>query len=153
MTQRTIEITTTAVIINNRVTTLVKLELWPSKGCTHLNVLKVHKHIFSAMNLINITLKLITFQNETIDTSYRLPPSIVEYTSKFKESYKYPKSSCLYISHKIESAIPISVLKYGNRQQLLNIFVTLVTNGTYLTYNKFRAYTEHSIKLFTHNNP
>ena len=70
MTQRTIEIATAAVIVNHRITTPVILQLRPSKGSTNLNVLKAHKNIFSAMKLINPTLKLITFQNEIIDTTY-----------------------------------------------------------------------------------
>ena len=68
------------------------------------------------MKLIDPTLKLITFQNEAIDTSYQFPSFTAEYTSKFKEMYKCPKSSQVYISHKIESAILIAVIKYGNRQ-------------------------------------
>ena len=75
MTQRTIEIATTAVIVNNRITTQVTLQLRPSKGSTTLNVLKAHKNIFSAMKLIDPTLKLITFQNETIDTTDQFPSS------------------------------------------------------------------------------
>ena len=38
MTQRTIEIVTAAVIVNNRITTPVTLQLRPSKGSTTLNV-------------------------------------------------------------------------------------------------------------------
>ena len=69
MTQRTIEVATAAVIVNHRITTPVTLQLRPSKRSTNLNVLKVHKNIFSAMKLIDPTLKLITFQNEIIDTT------------------------------------------------------------------------------------
>ena len=61
MTQRTIEVATAAVIVNHRITTPVTLQLRPSKGSTNLNVLKGHKNIFSAMKLIDPTLKLITF--------------------------------------------------------------------------------------------
>ena len=105
------------------------------------------------MKLIYQTLKLITFQNETIGTSYQFLFSTAEYTSKFKKIYKWSKFSRVYIFHKIEFAIPISVLNYGNRQQLSNIFDTLVTNGAYLHHNKFRAHTKHLIGFFTHINP
>ena len=67
------------------------------------------------MKLIDPTLKLITLQNETIDTTDQFPSSATEYTSKFTNVYKDPKSSRVYISHKIESAIPIDEIKYGNR--------------------------------------
>ena len=43
MTQRTIEVATAAVIVNRRITTLITLQLRPSKGSTNLNVLKAHK--------------------------------------------------------------------------------------------------------------
>ena len=43
MTQRTIEVATAAVIVNNRITTPVTLQLRPFKGSTNLNVLKAHK--------------------------------------------------------------------------------------------------------------
>ena len=69
MTQRTIEISTAAVIMNHRITTPDTLQLRPSKGSTNLNVLKSHKNIFSAMKLIDPTLKLITIQNDIIDTT------------------------------------------------------------------------------------
>ena len=84
MTQRIIERATAVVIINIRITTPVTLQLRPAKGSTNLNVLKAHKNIFSAMKLIDPTLKIITFQNETIDTSDQFPSSTAEYTSKFK---------------------------------------------------------------------
>ena len=69
MTQRTIRRVTAAVIVNYRIITPVTLQLRPSKRSTNLNVLKAHKNIFSAMKLIDSTLKLIIFQNETIDTT------------------------------------------------------------------------------------
>ena len=52
------------------------------------------------MKLIDPTLKIITFQNETIDTTDQFPLSVAEYTSKFKDVYKDPKSSRVYISQK-----------------------------------------------------
>ena len=69
MIQRTIEIVTATVIVNRRITTLVTLQLRHFKGSTHLNVLKSHKNIFSAMKLIDPTNMFITSQNETIDTT------------------------------------------------------------------------------------
>ena len=68
------------------------------------------------MKLIDPTLKLITFQNETNDTTDQFPSSTMEYTSNFKDFYKDPKTSRVYISHKIESTIPLGEIKYGNRQ-------------------------------------
>ena len=42
MTQRTIEIATAAVIVNNRITKPVTLQLRPSKGSTTLNTTKIY---------------------------------------------------------------------------------------------------------------
>ena len=105
------------------------------------------------MKLIDPTLKLITFQKETIDTSGQLPSFAAEYTSKFKKFYKLPKSFRVYISHKIESVIPLGDIKYGNIQQLSTHFKILVTNNTYNNINKFRTHKEHYIGFFTHINP
>ena len=116
MTQRTIEVATATVIVNNKITTPVTLQQKPSKDTTNLNVLKVHHNISSAMKLIDPTLKIITFQNKTIDISNQFPSSALEYTSKIKEFYKDPNLSRVYISYKIESAIPLGDIKYGNRQ-------------------------------------
>ena len=69
MTQRKIEVATAAVIVNNIITTPVTLQFRPSEDSTNLNALKAHQNIFSGMKLIDSTLKIITFQNETIDTS------------------------------------------------------------------------------------
>ena len=63
------------------------------------------------MKLIDPILKLITFQNETIDTTDQFPSSALEYTSKFKKIYKDPNTSRDYISHKIKSAIPLGEIK------------------------------------------
>ena len=105
------------------------------------------------MKLIDPTLKLITFQNETIDTTDQFPSSALEYTSKFKDFYKDPETSRVYISHKIESAIPLGEIKYGKWQQLSNNFDTLVSNNTYLNLNKFCTHKEHYIGFFTQINP
>ena len=116
MTQRTIEVATATVIVNIRITTPVTLQLKPSKGSTNLNVLKTYHNISSAMKIIDLTLKIITFQNKTIDISDQFPSSALEYTSKIKEFYKDPNLSRVYISYKIENAIPLGDIKYGNRQ-------------------------------------
>ena len=121
MTQRLIEIVTAVVIVSHRITTPVTLQLRPSKGSTNLNVLKAHTNIFSAMKLIDPTLKLTTFQNEIIDTTDQLPSSALKYTTKFKNFHKYPKTSRVYISHKIESATALGEIKFGNREQLATV--------------------------------
>ena len=97
------------------------------------------------MTFIDPTLKWITIQNETIDTSDQFTSSAAEYISKFKEMYKRPKSSRVYIAHKIESVILLAVIKYRNWQQLPNTFDTLITNDTYLNLNKFITHMKHSI--------
>ena len=79
--QRTIESATVVVIINDKITTSVTLHLRHSKCSTNLNVLKAYKNIFSAIKIIDLTLKLIAFQNETIDTSNQSLSSAAEYTS------------------------------------------------------------------------
>ena len=62
MTKRTTEIATVVVIINNRNTIPVTLQLRTFKGSTNLNVLRAYNNIFSAMKLIDSTLKWITLQ-------------------------------------------------------------------------------------------
>ena len=105
------------------------------------------------MKLIDPTLKIVTFQNETIDTKDQFPSSAAECTSKFKVVHKDPKSSRVYISHKIESATPLGEIKYGNKQQLSSNFDTLVKNNAYLNLNKLYIHKEHSIGFFTNINP
>ena len=53
------------------------------------------------MKRIDPTLKIITLQNETIDTTDQFPSSASEYTSKFKEMNKDTKSSRVYVSHTV----------------------------------------------------
>ena len=45
MNQRIIEIATTAVIINNRITTHITLEIRPGKGNTKINVANSYKNL------------------------------------------------------------------------------------------------------------
>ena len=90
ITQGTIVIATVAVIVNHRITTLVTLQLRPSKGSTHLNVLKGHKNIFSTMNL-STQHSNRSYSKMKIDTTYQFTSSTLEYTPKFKDFYKDPK--------------------------------------------------------------
>ena len=91
MTQRKIEVATAVVIVNNIITTPVTLQFRPSEDSTNLNALKAHQNIFSGMKLIDSTLKIITFHSD------QFLSSTLSYTSKFKEFYKDPKSSRVYI--------------------------------------------------------
>ena len=74
MTQRTIEVVTAAVIVNNRITTPVTLQLRPSKGSTNLNVVKAHQNIFSAMKRIDPTLKSILFKTKQLTPQINFHP-------------------------------------------------------------------------------
>ena len=87
------------------------------------------------MKLIDPTLKII-------DTTDQFPSSAAEYNDKFKDVHKDPKSSRVYISHKIESA-----------QQLSSIFDTLDKNNAYISLNRFGTHKEHPIGFFTNINP
>ena len=49
--------------------------------------------------------------------------------------------------------IPLGEIKYGNRQQLSNIFDTLVTNNAYLNLKTFSTHKEHLIRFCTNINP
>ena len=87
-----------------------------------------------------------------------LTPSIISHpqywnTHPSSKILQRSKTSRVYISHKIESAIPFGEIKYGNRQRLSNIFDTLVTNNAYLNLNTFCTRKEHSVGFFAHINP
>ena len=151
MTQQTIKIATVAVNINNRITTPVTLEIRPGKGNATINVVNSHKRLFPAMKLVDPAIKIISFTHKTIDFFDEL--YFENYTSVFKEIFKSPKSSRVYITHKIESAIPLSVIKYGNKNQLSNIFATLVNHNAYLSHRQFESHKEHSIGVFSNINP
>ena len=99
----------------------------------------MYKNIFSSIKLIDPTLKEITVQNETIDISDQFLSSVTEFTSKFKEVYKCSKLSRVYISHKIKSAIPIFVLKYGTE-------FTSKFKEVYKCPKLSRVYISHRIK-------
>ena len=70
--QRTIKIATAAVIVNTRITTPVTLQILPNKGSSNVNVAVAHRNIFSAMKIKDPTLKIITPQNDIIDTLLKL---------------------------------------------------------------------------------
>ena len=112
MNQRMIEIATTAVIINNRITTHITLDIRPGQGNTK-STLPIPIKIFSTMKLVNPALKKRTFTNKTINSSDQF--SLEKCTSIFKAIFKCSKSSRLCITHKIESTIPLSVIKYDNK--------------------------------------
>ena len=53
LTQRTIEVTSTAVIVNNRITIPATLQLRPTTGSTNLNVAQTYRNVFAAMEISN----------------------------------------------------------------------------------------------------
>ena len=61
--------------------------------------------------------------------------------------------SLVYFSRKIESAIPLGNIKYRSRQQLSNIFDTLVSNNAYLNFKTFSTHKEYLIGFSTRVNP
>ena len=70
------------------------------------------------MKMKDPTLKLIS--NETvIDTELQFSEGN-DYTNVFTKIIKCPKTSRVYISHKIESAKSIAELKYGNNKEMTN---------------------------------
>ena len=96
-------------------------------------------------------MKMITFTHKTINSSDQFP--LGNYTSVFKEIFKYLKSPRLHTTHKIESTIPLSVIKYGNKNQLSNISTTLVNHNVYLSNRKFESHKEHSVGFISNINP
>ena len=123
----------------------------PTHDSSNLNVAKAHRNIFIAMKMKDPTLTLIS--NKTvIDTELQFPEGN-DYTNVFTKIIKYPNTSRVYISHKIESAKSIAELKYGNNKEMTNIFDTLIANGAYLTHNKFQSHKEHAIGFFVNINP
>ena len=60
----------------------------------------------------------------------------------FKNTIKYPKYLYVCISYKIESVIYIANLKYGNKQDMTNIFDILINNNAFLTHDKFQSHKE-----------
>ena len=90
------------------------------------------------MKMKDPALKIIS--NEiVIDTELQFPDGN-DYTNVFTKLIKCPRTSRVYISHKIESAKSITELKYGNNKEITNIFDTLIANGAYLTHNKFHLF-------------
>ena len=90
--QRTIQIATAAVIVNKRITTPVTLQIRPNKGSSNVNVAVAHRNIFSAMKLKDPTLKIITPQNDIIDTLLQFPEGS-DYLKTFSKIIKDSKDS------------------------------------------------------------
>ena len=107
--QRTIQLASAAVIVNKQITTLVILEIRPNQGRYILNVIKAHCNIFTAMEVNDPALKIVTSQNATIDTLLQFPEG-KEYKSTFSDMIKCSQTSRIYITHKIESARSIADL-------------------------------------------
>ena len=103
---RTLQLASTSVIVNKRITTPVTLELRPTHGSSNLNVAKSHRNIFIAMKMKDPTIKLIS--NETVIDSELQFSEGNDYTNVFTRIIKCPKTSRVYISHKIESAKSIA---------------------------------------------
>lgn len=68
---RTLQISTTAVIVNKRITTPVTLENRPKHGSSYLNIVQAHRNIFISMKKKDFSLKLIT-ETQIIDTELQL---------------------------------------------------------------------------------
>ena len=153
LTQRTIEVASAAVIINNRIATPVTLQIRPKSGKSSIEIIQVHRNIFHAMKMIDPPLKIITFQNKSIDTFDQFPIDEKSYTETFKDINKDPKTSRAYISFKIESSKHMSEIKHGYSTNVLNIFKTLVDNNAFLNLNKYSYHREHSIGFFANVNP
>ena len=115
--QRTIKIATAVVIINKRITTPVTLQIRPNKGSSSVNVAVAHRNIFSAMKLKDPTLKIITPQDDIIDTLLQFPEG-TDYTETFTKIIKDSKDSRIYISHHIESARALGELKHDSKQDM-----------------------------------
>ena len=153
LTQRTIEVASAAVIINNRITTPVTLQIRPKSGKSSIEIAQIHRNIFHAMKMIDPTLKIITFQNKSIDTFDQFPIDETSYTETFKDINKDPKTSRVYISFKIESSKHMSEIKHGSTTNVSNIFKTLVDNNAFLNLNKYSYHREHSIGFFANISP
>ena len=123
--QQTIDISTAVVWINKRFTSPVTLEICSSNGVFNLNVAQAHRNIFMDLKLIELTVKLITPGNTTIDFHDDFPSKASNYTSIFNDFTKCPKTSRIYISFKIESSRSLGDLKHGNNTHTENIFDTL----------------------------
>lgn len=146
--RRTIKLASAVVIVNKRNTTPVILEIHPNQGSSNLNVAKAHRNVFSALKLNSPTLKIITSQNVTIDILLQFPEGNA-YISILSDIIKDPQNSRIYINHKIESARSILDLKFGNRNDIINIFDTLTENDAFLKHKKFNSHKEHSICILS----
>ena len=84
LTQQKIAVASTAVVNNNIITTPIAFQFHPPKDAAPFNVVQAHKHIFSAMKMIDETIKFITFDNKTIDFIDQFPDN-QNYTTIFKD--------------------------------------------------------------------
>ena len=84
----------------------------------------------------------------TIDALLQFPEGKA-YISILSDIIKDPQNSRIYINHKIESARSILDLKFGNRNDMFNIFDTLAENNAFLKHKKFNSHKEHSIFFFS----
>ena len=98
--------------------------------------------------MIDPTLKIITFQNKSIDTFDQFPIDEKSYTETFKDINKDPKTSRVYISFKIKSSKHMFEIKHGSFTNVSNIFKTLVDNNAFINLNKYSYHREHSIGFF-----
>ena len=149
--ERTLQLTTLAVIINKRIITPVILELKPVKGKSNVNVALAHLNIFIAMKKTDPTLKLIT-KNASINKVIQLPTGD-DYTNVSTNLVKDTRKSSVYTTHNIESAKSVLKLKNRTNNNMTNIFSTLVENGGFLKHQKFHSHKEHAIGFFAQINP
>ena len=76
--------------------------------------------------MIDPTLKIITFQNKSIDTFDQFPIDEKLYTETFKDINKDPKTSRVYISSKIGSSKHMFEIKHGFTTNVSNLSARLV---------------------------
>ena len=88
---RTLQLATTSVIINKRITTPVKLEFRPTHGSSNLNVARDHRNIFIFMKMKDLTLNII-FNEVIIDTELKFT-DCNDYTNVFTNLIKCSKKS------------------------------------------------------------
>ena len=89
------KITTTFFIVNKRIVTPVTLQICPNKGSFNVSVAVAHCKIFSAIKFKDSTLKIISPQNDIIDTFLQFPEGN-DYTKIFTKIVKNPKDSRIY---------------------------------------------------------
>ena len=68
ITQRTIEVANVVVINNKRITTPVTFQFHPPRNSSNFSISRAHQNIFEALELLDPTLKFVTFHGTHIDT-------------------------------------------------------------------------------------